>query len=107
MSGAGLLVGVSFGKADPLLDGIRVNAQCIVMRGLIFRDPIRWSFWSCPTLLSLHPNLKGSSIAIGRRPQIVNSGNYCTQSLHFARGLGLLHTLAAGTEWSIGTHVET
>ena len=72
----GLLMGVSFDKADALLDGIRVNAQCIVMRGPIFREPAGWPFWSCPTLTSLRPNLKGSSIAIYRRPRIVNSGNY-------------------------------
>ena len=68
------------------------------MRGPIFRDSAGWSFWSCSTLISLRPNVKGSSIAIGRRPRIVNSGNHCGQSLHCARGLGLLHTLAAGTE---------
>ena len=38
-----------------------------------------------------------SSIAICRRPQIVNSGIFCRQAPHFARGLGLLHTLAAET----------
>jgi len=66
VSGAGSLVGVSFDKADPLLDEIRVNAQCIVMRGSIFRDPAGWSFGGCSTLLSLRLNLKGSSIAIYR-----------------------------------------
>jgi len=81
VSEAGLLVGVSFDKADALLDGIRVNAQCIVMRDPIFREPAGWSFWSCSTLFSLRPNLEGSSVAIGRRPQIVNSGNYCCQGL--------------------------
>jgi len=42
--------------------------------------------------------LKGSPIAICRQPQIVNSGNFFREGLHFARGLGLLHTLALGTE---------
>jgi hypothetical protein len=44
---------------------------------------------------SIPRHLKGSSIAICRRPQIVNSGNSCRQCLHFLRGFGLLQTLVA------------
>jgi hypothetical protein len=77
VSSAGFLVGVSFDKAEALIDGIRVNAQWIVMRGPIFRDPAVWSFWSCSPLLSLCLNFMGSSIASGQRPGIVNSSHCC------------------------------
>ena len=42
MSWAGFLVGVPFDEADILMDGIRVNAQCIVMRRPLFREPAGW-----------------------------------------------------------------
>jgi hypothetical protein len=48
--------------------------------------------------IPLRPDLKGSSITICRRPQIVSSRNNGRPDLHFLRGGGLLHTLAAGTE---------
>jgi len=48
--------------------------------------------------ISFRPDLKGSPITIRRRPGIVNSENYCRPGPHFTRGLGLLQTLAAGTE---------
>jgi hypothetical protein len=44
---------------------------------------------------SFRPDLESSSIAICRRPWMVSSRNYAKQDLHFLRGLGLLHALAA------------
>ena len=49
-----------------------------------------------PDFTPPQPNLKGSPIPIGRPPRIVNS-EITVQGLHLARGLGLLHILAAGS----------